>query len=48
MIKQQSLSFVVDSDANASSIKPGSQAHIDGYFRIKDLFGRGTIDLIYS
>ena len=48
MIKQQSLSFMVDSDVNASSMKPGSQANFDDHFRIKDLFGRGTMDLMYS
>ena len=32
MIKQQSLS--VNSDANPSSIKPGSQAHFDDHFLI--------------
>ena len=48
MIKQQSLSFVADSDGNASSIKPGSQAHFDDHFGIKDIFGRGTMNLMYS
>ena len=35
MIKQQSLSFVVESDVNASSIKPSSQAQFDDHFNLE-------------
>ena len=53
MTKQQSLSFgvvaiLVDNELNASSMNPGSQAKVADHFRMRDLFGRGTMDLMYS